>query len=85
MKSISVHDPVQVANYPEQINDPQRTAYGNIRHKLVDIIVTAFTAVLCDYEDYGVMEEFGRLRLDLLKGFPGCRTVYRIKRRFGRY
>jgi hypothetical protein len=43
----------------------------------VDIIVIAFTAVLCGYEDYGEMEEFGRLRQDLLKGFlelPGGNT-----------
>jgi hypothetical protein len=45
------------------------SGHGNIRHKLADIIVIAFTAVLCGYEDYGEMEEFGRLRQDLLKGF----------------
>jgi hypothetical protein len=69
MKSISVRDPAGFAGYPEQIKDPRRTAYGNIRHKLADIIVTVFTAVLCGYEDYGEMKEFGRLRQDLLKGF----------------
>jgi predicted transposase YbfD/YdcC len=69
MKSISAGDLARVVDYPEQIKDPRRTAYGNIRHKLADIIVIAFTAVLCMYEDYGEMEEFGRLRQDLLKGF----------------
>jgi hypothetical protein len=59
MKSISVRDPARVAGYPEQIKDPRRTAYGNIRHKLADIIVIAFTAVLCGYEDY---REYGGIR-----------------------
>jgi hypothetical protein len=69
MKSINVCDPAQVADYPGQINAPRRTAYGNIRYKLVGIIVVAFTAVLCGYEDYEEKEEFGRLRQDLLKSW----------------
>jgi hypothetical protein len=40
-----------------------------IRYKLADIIVIGFTALLYGYEDYGEMEEFGRLRQDLFKGF----------------
>jgi hypothetical protein len=35
----------------------------------VDIIVIALTVILCGYEDYGEMEESGRLGLDFLKGF----------------
>jgi hypothetical protein len=35
----------------------------------VDIIVTAFTAALCGYEDYEEMEEFGRLKADFFKTF----------------
>ncbi|MDR1903416.1 MAG: transposase family protein [Treponema sp.] len=57
----------RVVDYLDKINDPRRTAYGNIRHKLIDIIVRAFTAVLCGYEDYEEMEEFGRLKLDCLR------------------
>jgi hypothetical protein len=59
MKSIGVRYLTRVADYLEQINDPRRMVYGNIRHKLVDIIVIAFTAVLCGYEDYEEMEESG--------------------------
>jgi hypothetical protein len=51
MKSISMRDLARVADYLEQINDPRRTAYGNIRHKLVDIIVITFTALLYFPED----------------------------------
>jgi hypothetical protein len=54
-------------DYSGHINDLRRTAYGNIRHKLADIIVIAFTVVLCGYEDYGEMEEFGSLRQDLIQ------------------
>ncbi|MDR2393115.1 MAG: hypothetical protein LBD93_03010 [Treponema sp.] len=43
MGSISIHDLARVIDYPEQINDPRRRAYGNIRHKPIDLIVIAFT------------------------------------------
>ncbi|MDR2660289.1 MAG: hypothetical protein LBC27_09955 [Spirochaetaceae bacterium] len=48
MAKISIRDLARVADFLDEINDPHRTKYGNIRHKLVDIIVTAFTAALCD-------------------------------------
>jgi hypothetical protein len=52
MGSISVHDLAWVVDYLERINYPQQTEYGNIQHKLIDIIVIVFTAALCGYEDY---------------------------------
>jgi hypothetical protein len=61
--NISIHDLARVADCLDRINDPRRTAYGNIRHKLTGIIVIAFTAALCGYEDYEEMEEFGILFL----------------------
>jgi predicted transposase YbfD/YdcC len=69
MGNISVRDLARVIDYLEAINDPRRTKYGNIRHKLIDIIVIAFTATLCGYEDYEEMEELGRLKLDFFKSF----------------
>jgi predicted transposase YbfD/YdcC len=69
MGSISIHDLARVIDYLNQIHDPRRTEYGNIRHKLIDIIVIAFTAVLCGYEDYEEMEEFGKLKFDFFKSF----------------
>ncbi|MDR2071264.1 MAG: transposase family protein [Treponema sp.] len=60
---------MQVIDYLEGIHDPQRTEYGNIRHKLIDSIVLALTATLCGYEDYQEMEEWKRLKLDFFKGF----------------
>jgi hypothetical protein len=52
MKSISARDLARVADCLEQTSGLRRTAYGNIRHKLANIIVTAFTSLLCGYEDY---------------------------------
>jgi hypothetical protein len=69
MGSISIRDLAQVIDYLEEIHDPRRTEYGNIRHRLIDIIVIAFTTARCGYEDYEEMEEFGRLKLDFFKGF----------------
>jgi hypothetical protein len=69
MGKISIYELARVIDYLEEIPDPRRTEYGNIRHKLIDIIVIAFTAALCGYEDYEEMEEFGRLKLDFFKRF----------------
>jgi hypothetical protein len=49
---ISIRDLARVEDFLDGINDPRRTEYGNIRHKLAGIIVIAFTAALCGYEDY---------------------------------
>ena len=69
MATINIRDLARVADFLDEINDPRRTEYGNIRHKLADIIVIAFTAALCGYEDYEEMEEFGRLKQDFFKTF----------------
>jgi hypothetical protein len=69
MERISIGELAHVIDYLEQINDPRRTEYGNIRHKLIDSIVIAFMSALCEYEDYEEMEELGRLKLDFFKSF----------------
>ncbi|MDR0636556.1 MAG: ISAs1 family transposase, partial [Treponema sp.] len=69
MAKISIRDLARAADFLDEINDPRRMVYGNIRHKLVDIIVTAFTTVLCGYENYEEIDEFGRLKLDFFKTF----------------
>lgn len=45
----------------EKVIDP-RHRYGNLRHKLVDILVIGLCTVLCKGEDYTDMEEFGKAR-----------------------
>jgi hypothetical protein len=37
MGPISIHELARVVDYLEAINDPRRTEYGDIRHKLIDI------------------------------------------------
>jgi hypothetical protein len=69
MAKISMRDLARVVDFLDEINDPRRTKYGNIRHKLVDIIVIAFTAALCGYEYNEEMEGLGRLKLDFFKQF----------------
>lgn len=56
----------------EEINkleDPRRTRYGNIRHKLEDIIIIGLCTVICGGEDYADMEAFGIEREDFLRKF----------------
>lgn len=67
------------------LTDPRRTRYGNIRHKLEDIIVIGLCTVICGGEDFADMEEFGREReefirnfLELPNGIPDSDTFRRV-------
>jgi len=69
------------------IDDPRR-GWGNLRHKLVDILVIALCSTLCCGEDFIDMEEFGRDReewlrefLELPKGIPDSDTFRRVLER----
>ena len=42
-----------------KIPDPRRQ-WGNLRHKLEDILVIALAALLCNGEDFEDMEAFGQ-------------------------
>ena len=53
----------------KEIKDPRRTKYGNIRHKLIDIIIIGLCSVMSCGEDFDDMEEFGKDREDWLRGF----------------
>ena len=71
------------------IREPRRVAYGNIRHKLEDIIIIALGMV--GEEDYADMEEFGVERegwlrefLELPHGIPDSETFRRILEEFKR-
>ncbi|MDR3051110.1 MAG: transposase family protein, partial [Oscillospiraceae bacterium] len=44
-----------------QITDPRRS-YGNLRHKLSDILVVGLCAIMCKGEDFTDMEDFGKER-----------------------
>ena len=67
------------------ITEPRRTRYGNIRHKLEDIIIIGLCTVICGGEDFADMEAFGRERegflrefLDLPSGIPDSDTFRRV-------
>ena len=53
----------------KNVNEPRRTAYGNIRHKLEDIIIIGLCTIISGGEDFSDMEAFGKEREDLLKNF----------------
>ena len=67
-----------------QIPDPRRS-WGNKRHKLVDILVIAFCAIICGAKTYDDLNIFGKARytwlsvyLDLPNGIPSADTFERI-------
>jgi predicted transposase YbfD/YdcC len=51
-----------------KVSDPRR-AYGNLRHKLEDIIIMGLLSTICLGEDFVDMEEFGKEREEWLRGF----------------
>jgi predicted transposase YbfD/YdcC len=59
----------EMGEYLGEIHEPRRTGYGNIQHKLIDIIVIGFTATLCNNDEFEEMEEFGRLKQGFFKQF----------------
>lgn len=67
------------------MSEPRRTRYGNIRHKLEDIIIIGLCTVICGGEDFTDMEEFGEEReeflrkfLELPHGIPDSDTFRRV-------
>lgn len=53
----------------KNINEPRRTRYGNIIHKLEDIIIIGLCTIMCGGEDFVDMEEFGKSRKEFLAKF----------------
>ena len=52
----------------EQVRDPRRL-WGNIRHKLVDIVVIGLLTIMSNGKIFEDMEEFGKSRTEWLRGF----------------
>ena len=46
----------------KNIQEPRRTRYGNIRHKLEDIIIIGLCTIICGGEDFADREAFGKSR-----------------------
>lgn len=49
----------------KNIQEPRRTRYGNIRHKLEDIIIIGLCTIICGGEDFADMEAFGKSRQEI--------------------
>jgi len=71
----------------KHVKDPRRTEYGNIRHKLWEMLVIGLLSVICKGEDYEDMEIFGmereawlreELGLELKYGIPSSDTFRRL-------
>lgn len=52
----------------KEITDPRRQ-WGNLRHKLEDILIIGLCSVICQGEDFEDMEVFGKEREEWLKKF----------------
>jgi hypothetical protein len=70
-----------------EITDPRRP-WGNLRHKLEDILVIGLATLLCNGSDFEDMEEFGLERetelrkfLELPEGIPDESTFFRVFQR----
>ena len=82
---------MEIKGLKEQISiirEPRRTSYGNVRHKLEDILIIALCTVICGGEEYTEMEEFGierepwlRKFLELPNGIPDSDTFRRVLER----
>ena len=51
-----------------EINDPRRT-WGNLRHKLVDMLIIALCAIIIGEDEFDAMEDWGLEREDWLRSF----------------
>jgi len=79
----------ELKNKLSEIVDPRRQ-YGNLLHKLWEILLIALLSVICLGEDYDDMEEFGKERekwlkeelgMELLNGIPDGDTFRRVLER----
>ncbi len=53
----------------DKLTEPRRVRYGNIRHKLSDMVLIGLCTVICGGEDYNDMEAFGLEREEWLRTF----------------
>jgi hypothetical protein len=50
------------------IRDPRRE-WGNLRHKLIDMLVIALTTIIIGEQDFDAMEDWGLEREQWFRGF----------------
>jgi len=59
---------IRMKEHLAEINDPRRQ-WGNLRHKLVDILIIALCAVIIREDEFDSMEDWALEREDWLRGF----------------
>jgi len=59
---------IRMKEHLTQINDPRRQ-WGNLRHKLVDILIIALCAVIIREDEFDSMEDWALEREDWLRSF----------------
>jgi hypothetical protein len=84
---ITIEQAARMQSKLSGVTDKRRQGKGNIWHKLVNILVMAFTAVLCGFKEYDEMEQFCKEKaewfrkfLEMPYGVPDAITFYRILR-----
>ena len=70
------------------VTQVRSVSYGNIRHKLDEIIIIGLCTIICSGEDYNDMEAFDlegeeglRIFLELPNGIPDSNTFRRLLER----
>jgi hypothetical protein len=66
------------------IKDERRQS-GHFLHKLIDVLVIGLMTILAGWDEFNVMEDFGRRRRVFSGHFLNRRTGYRMKRRLRGY
>jgi len=65
---VSEAELIRMKDHLAQIPDPRRQ-WGNLRHKLVDILIIALCAVIIREDEFDAMEDWGLEREEWLTGF----------------
>jgi hypothetical protein len=86
-KCENVYIPERGYGHRGGVTDPRRP-WGNLRHKLEDILVIGLAALVCNGSDFEDMEDFGAYRkaelrkvLELPNGIPDESTFFRVFKR----
>ena len=69
---ISEAELIRMKNHLTQIPDPRRQ-WGNLRHKLVDILIIALCTVIIREDEFDAMEDWGLEREDVSR--PGVKLT----------
>jgi len=60
---------IRMKTHLQEIKDPRRVEWGNIRHKLVDMLIIALCTIIIGEDEFEAMEEWALEREDWLRSF----------------